>query len=368
MRILDRYLIRQFLVVSAFGLLTFILIFLIIDNTEKLDDFIDAKMPLETIIEYYLYFIPEIIKLMTPVALLLGALFVVGRMTNQNEISAIKSSGVSLYRVTLPFILVALVVSLASIYFSGWVVPKATQKRITIERVHMQQSGDLLNRYNIIFEESRTQLVSISHYNGQTKIAWRVSIQEFSDSNLTVLTRRLDAKQMEWSSTIDSTGKAMAGWTLVEGMKRELSGDRQTLSPFQKLWIGSLSITPDDIEKKQHKPEEMDYSELQEFIKNQKNAGQDVSRWMVDFHSRIAFPFASVVVVLFGVPFASIKRRSGVAIDFGICAAVTFIYLAFMKISNVFGYNGDIHPMATAWMANCIFLVLGVLNLIRIKK
>jgi lipopolysaccharide export system permease protein len=112
----------------------------------------------------------------------------------------------------------------------------------------------------------------------------------------------------------------------------------------------------------------MDYPELKEFIESQRAAGQDVSRWMVDFHSKIAFPFASVIVVLFGVPFASIKRRSGLALEFGMCVAVTFLYLAFMKTSNVFGYNGDLNPLLTAWLANLIFLVLGLSNLLRVPK
>jgi lipopolysaccharide export system permease protein len=73
-------------------------------------------------------------------------------------------------------------------------------------------------------------------------------------------------------------------------------------------------------------------------------------------------------VVLFGVPFASIRRRGGLAIDFGVCVAVTFIYLGFMKTSQVFGYNGDLSPLFTAWLANLIFLVLAIINLFRVQK
>ncbi|MGH2569379.1 MAG: LptF/LptG family permease, partial [Bacteroidota bacterium] len=111
MSILDRYLVRQFIVSFLFGLFAFTLIFIMIDMMEKIDDFLDANAPTETIVEYYLTFSPEIIKLMTPVAMLLAALFVMGRLTNQNELAAIKSSGISLYRLLLPFLVVAVVVS-----------------------------------------------------------------------------------------------------------------------------------------------------------------------------------------------------------------------------------------------------------------
>ena len=89
---------------------------------------------------------------------------------------------------------------------------------------------------------------------------------------------------------------------------------------------------------------------------------------MVDFHNKIAFPFASVIVVLFGVPFASTKRRGGLAIDFGVCVAVTFIYLGFIKTSDVFGYNGDLNPLLTAWLANILFFILAIINILRVQK
>jgi lipopolysaccharide export system permease protein len=174
---------------------------------------------------------------------------------------------------------------------------------------------------------------------------------------------------MEWGrSGSNQADSLQEGWVLVNGAVREFNGDAQRLAPFERLVLGRLSVTPSDIEKKQRKPDEMNYPDLREFIATQQRAGQDVSRWMVDLHNKIAFPFASVIVVMFGVPFASTKRRGGLAIDFGVCVAVTFIYLGFMKTSQVFGYNGDINPLLTAWLANIIFLALAVINLLRVQK
>ncbi|OGU19364.1 MAG: hypothetical protein A2059_00765 [Ignavibacteria bacterium GWA2_55_25] len=368
MTILDRYIVRQFLSTFFFGLLAFLLIFLIIDMMEKLDDFIDANVPAGTILQYYLWFTPEIVKLMTPVAMLLAALFVTGRLSNQNELAAIKSSGVSLYRILIPFLVVSFLVSGVSVYFNGWLVPFANQKKFAIERAHLHRSGVSFSRFNIFFQEERTRLVSINFYDSQARTATTVSVQEFADTNLTVLVRRYDARQMAWleEGTEDSLHE---GWVLLKGTFREFGAKQEgVLQSFDRLSIHSLRITPGDIEKKQQKPDEMDYTELKEFIENQQRSGQDVSRWQVDFHSKIAFPFASVIVVLFGVPFGSIRRRSGVAIDFGICVAVTFIYLAFMKTSHVFGYNGDVNPFLTAWLANLLFLILGIVNLLRVPK
>lgn len=369
MTILDRYIIRQFLATVFFGLLTFLLIFVVIDMMEKLDDFIDANAPFQTIVQYYLAFMPEIIKLMTPVAMLLGALFVVGRLTNQNELPAMKSSGLSLYRLLMPFMAVALIVSLLSIYFNGWIVPYANQKKAAIERAHLHPSQGSRSSLPLFFQDGRTRLISMSYYENGLKTGYRVSVEEFSDTNATVLVRRYDARRMEWGQTSSiPVDTSQMGWVLVGGTSREFAGDNQHITAFSRLPLGKLSISPSDIEKKQRKPDEMNYPELREFIKNQQRAGQDVSRWMVDFHSKVAFPFASVIVVLFGVPFASTKRRAGLAIDFGVCVAFTFIYLGFMKTSQVFGYNGDLNPLFTAWLANFIFLALAIVNLFRVQK
>ncbi|HEY6952618.1 MAG TPA: LPS export ABC transporter permease LptG [Bacteroidota bacterium] len=369
MKLIDRYVIRQFIVSFLFGLVAFLLIFVLVDAMEHIDDFIDAHAPVKVIVEYYIAFLPEIIKLMTPVAVLLGSLFVIGRLSTNSELTAMKSSGVSLYRILLPFLAVAFIISFASVYLNGWVVPRANAKKYYIERTVLNRGTDISTRMNIFFQEGPRRVVSMNYFDPLTNIASHVSIQDFADSDMTVLARRFDAPKMKWVDTSASHGGPVtAGWILQNGATREFDGSTQHISFFDSQPVGRLGLTPSDIEKKQRKPDEMDYNELKEFINNQELAGQDVSRWLVDFHSKVSFPFASVIMVLFGVPFASARPRSGIALGFGICTAVTFIYLAFMKVSQVIGYNGDVDPLLTAWLANLIFLAAGVVNMIRVQK
>jgi lipopolysaccharide export system permease protein len=366
-KILDRYIIRQFLIVFLFGLIAFIFIFIIIDMMEKLDDFIDAQAPTSVVVQYYIASIPDIVKLMIPVAVLLSALFVTGRMSSQNELAAIKSSGISLYRIMAPFFIVTLFICFASIYLSGWVVPYANQKKFYIERTHLSHSGQATVRYNILFQEGRTRIVSINYYDTQAKCARQISIQDFDGDDLTILRNRYDALQMQWIQPAgDDVQKG--NWVLLHGTTRRFPDSTQSLVAFDSLIVGKLSLTPSDIEKKQRTPDEMDYYELREFIANQQRAGQDVARWLVEYHFKLAFPFASIIMVLFGVPFAAGRPRTGAALGFGIATAVTFIYLGFMKASQVFGYNGDLNPLFTAWLANIIFLAAGIANLLRVQK
>jgi lipopolysaccharide export system permease protein len=361
MKLLDRYLIRQFFINALFALVAVTVIFVVIDALEHLDDFIDKQATMAIVAQYYFYFIPEIIKLIMPVALLLASLFVTARLSTQYELTAMKSSGISLYRIMTPYVVVALLVSAASVYFNGWIVPSANKKKLNIERAYFRK--DLIAMYsaNLYFQDSPTRILSMGYFDDSRNTASRVSIQDFSDIDRTVLVGRVDAISMAWDTTARS-------WVLIQGTRRSFRDGKEQLEEFSTLPAGRLHFNPDDLRKKQEKPDEMDYYTMKYFIEDQKRAGQDVAKWQVDFYSKISFPFASVIVVLFGVPFSSIRRRGGVGVQLGISLLICFIYLIFMKVSQVFGYNGDINPLLTAWLANIFFFAAAVYVTLRVPK
>ncbi|MFZ1291494.1 MAG: LptF/LptG family permease [Melioribacteraceae bacterium] len=351
---------KQFVQTVLFGLLTFTLIFVVIDMMEKLDDFIDANADSKIVIEYYIVFIPEIIRLMLPVSVLLGGLFTVGKLSNQNELTAIKSSGVSFYRFTLPFMSTAFVISLIAIYFGGYVVPEANKQRIFIEQNYLNKNM-ISSGSNIYFQDSATRIVTITYFNIKMGKANRVSIQEFDDENISRMISRIDAQSMSYDSTKNV-------WNLNEGMQRFFFGGKDSVFNFEKLEIDYLSFTPEEIIQKQKIPDEMTLDELKKYASEQLNAGTDPTRIEIEYHSRIAFAFASFVVIMFGLTISANKRKGGTAIQFGINVLLTFVYLVFMKISQAFGKNGVFNPLLTAWLANIVFFIAGILNLIRIKK
>jgi lipopolysaccharide export system permease protein len=359
--LLDRYILRQFVLTALFSLFAITIIFVAVNMMDNLDDFLDMNATVGMIATYYFYFIPEIIKLMTPVAMLLSALFTTSRFSSFNELTALKSGGTSLYRFMMPMIICAVLISAVSIYFNGWVVPYANKKKIEIGRLYFQKDIQYVSRNNIFIQDTRTRIISIGMYDDTRTTAMGVSIQDFDPRDPTILVARYDADEMHWDATLKS-------WTLIRVVKREFSPSSERLREFASFTINHLNFNPDDIRKKQEKPEEMNYTDLKQFIHNQQRAGQDVSRWLVDFYGKIAFPFASVIVVLFGVPFSSIKRRSGLGVEFGIAIGISFLYMIFQQVSQAFGYNGDMHPLLTAWLANIIFFTAGIIVLLRVPK
>jgi lipopolysaccharide export system permease protein len=361
MKLIDRYIIRQFLVNSFFALIAVTIIFVVIDALEHLDDFIDKQAAISTVAMYYFYFIPEIIKLIMPVTLLLASLFATARMSTQYELTAMKAGGISLYRIMVPYVGVALLISAASVYFNGWVVPLANKKKLNIERVYLLK--DQISQYsaNIYFQDSPTRILSLGYFDETRSTATRVSIQDFSDTNMTMLVARVDANSMVWDTTARS-------WVLMNGTRRWFGQRKERLEEFISSPAGRLHFDPNVLRKKQEKPDEMDYYTMKDFIESQQRAGQDVARWQVDFYSKVSFPFASVIVVLFGVPFSSIRRRGGVGVQLGISLLICFVYLIFMKVSQVFGYNGDINALLTAWTANIIFFIAATYVMWRVPK
>lgn len=358
---IDKYIIFQFVKNFLFALLCFILIFILVDLFENLDKFIDNKLSFAAVLNYYLYFIPEIIKLITPIAVLLATLFTAGTMLNYNETVAVKNAGISLLRYMMPFLAMGIIITSFSLYFNNWVVPEANKKKFFIERNSLNKNKNLAGLNRLYFQDSKNQLVLIDNFGEEKMTAYRVSILLYDADTLTKLVKRVDAARMRWIEN---------NWILIDAAERNFNDSGETMVVYDSAAVhdvkglNKLNIVPSQITRKQLKPDEMNYGELSEFIVSLQKGGQGTEKQLVDFYSKISFSFASLVVIIFGISITTgSKRRKGLALQFGISILVSFVYLGFVKISQSFGYNGDLDPLLTAWMANFVFAGFGIINL-----
>ncbi|RPI16076.1 MAG: YjgP/YjgQ family permease [Ignavibacteriae bacterium] len=360
-KLIDRYIISQFIKNLLFALLCFIIIFILVDLFENLDKFIDNKVTMDIVFKYYFYFIPEIIKLITPIAVLLATLFTAGRMINFVELVAVKNAGISLMRFMMPFLAIGVVVTAITIYFNNWTVPEANKKKFFIERNYLGKNRMVQGLEKLYFQDAKNRLVIIEQFSEIELTANKVTILVFNPDTTTALIKRIDAAVMKWDNN---------NWVLMDAIERDFSSGGELLKTYsgkpvaEVEGIGKLNVVPEQIIKKQLKPDELNYNELSDFIDNQKAGGQSVDRVQVDFYSKISFPFSSIIVIIFGISISTgSKKRKGLALQFGISILVSFIYLGFVKISQSFGYNGDLNPMLTAWLANIAFAAFGGINL-----
>lgn len=350
MTIIDRYLLRQFAVAVLFALIAFSAVFIIIDLIENLGSFVDNNVTMVKVVKYYLYFLPDIISLMMPVALLLASLFTVGRLTNLMEITAIKVGGISTTRILVPFMFTAFLITGFQIYFSGWVVPKANKLKAAFEATELGKYTTSGQSANLIRQDSENRMVSIGWFDGSSQRGYTISITDFKG---TELIERWDARNLVWSDTTKL-------WTLENGMHRTF-GSSPTLKAFSSTDSLKFNFKPRDLLNDYRNLNQMTFFDLDDYIESQRLAGfTELDKYLVTYYSKISFPFACMVVVLFGVPLSSKKKRGGLAVEFGLALLICFVYLALQKVAQTLGYGGDLNPLTAAWFANVVFFLFGL--------
>ena len=359
MTLLDKYILKQIAITLLFSLMALCIIFVIVNLLESLDEFLDQNATFMTIIKYYIYFLPEILKLLTPVAMLISTLFSVGRLSSNNEITAMKSGGISLYRIMLPIAFFSVILSFAQLYFNGWIVPAANERKIEIEQKYLNKSSGGGQIFNLYFRDNPTRNVVMQYYDAQQKTGNKVAVEEYTSQIEPRLTRRIEADKIRWDSS-------KSVWKLVNGIERFYSEAAVDTRRFDSMNY-SLNLTHDQIIELKRSTDEMNYDELWNYITILKRGGKDVRKQVIEYYGNYAFPFANLIVILFGVPFASIRKKGGLAIQMGAAMVISFLYLVFTKVGQTIGYSSDINPILAGWMANIIFLIFALVNLVRTR-
>ncbi len=359
---LDRYLLRSFVQTLVFSVVALCVIFVVVNLMESLDGFLDHKASAFAIASYYFYFLPQIIKLIFPIAMLMASLFAIGRHSGANEITAMKTAGLSLYRLMLPIVIVSTLLSIAQLGFNGWVVPRATTKMLELDRRFLGKGGSEspTQLYNLYFRDNPLRNVIMNSYDETRKSGAMIAVEDYSSEKHPRITRRVDAKLFHWDSLQQC-------WSLSDGYRRSVStaGDI-SVAPFVNDTI-HLQMSHASIMRLQRTTDEMTLPELAEYISILERGGKDVRMKRIDYFGQYAFPFADLIVVLFGVPFASIRKKGGIAVQIATAMIVSFVYLVFTKISQSMGFELNLSPQIVAWSANGLFLLIALVNL-RITK
>lgn len=357
--IVYKYLIRLYLQILFFSLIALLVIFIIVNMIESLDEFLDNNATTEIIFQYYINFTPEVIRLVTPISVLIGILFSLGRLSTLNEITALKSGGFSLYQLTVPYVAINLILSLGLIYFNGWIVPRANEKRFAIERKYLKKEIETRSVYNFFFRDEPTRNVSFQYYEPDELVGQYIFIEDFTSVNKPRITKRIEAKNFRWD-------KPSRSWVLYSVLVRNFSDDKPRLEKYDSLKL-KLRIQHDQLMKLQRKTEEMTYDELRDYLTLLSQGGKDVRRQMIKYYAGYAFPFSCLILVFFAVPFASIKRRGGIALQIAAAMIFSFLYLFFTEIGQILVYTTTLHPAFGGWIANIVFFVFGLIILLKTR-
>lgn len=358
MRLLDKYVVREFLKFFILSLIAFVLIFTIVDLFEKVDKFIDKNAALGVILEYYLFDAPKTVILMTPVALLLSCFFSIGSLSRHNELLAIRSSGISTYRILLPLFLLGLVTVGVTFPINELIVPYASHVKLSIWQERIEKKPRKSNKiWNLYYVGKKNSYYRIKTYDPVKRIMEKPTII-WKDSDGYIY-QRLDANRAVWNE----------GWNFFDVYFRQIDSEgNERVSHHDTLSLLTIDEVPQDFEKLQKTPEEMNFQELRVYVKKLKKRGSDFVKYLVELHFKISFPFANFIIILFGTPLAANLRKTGFAVSFAISLFICFIYWGTIQTSRSMGQNGILPPLLAAWLPNIIFLIGGGYLLHRIRR
>ena len=363
MKRLDLYLIQQFITILLISILGFTSVFLVVDLIENLDRFIDNSVPWRIVFKYYLFTIPWFLNIALPMAMLIATVFSVGLLVKRNEWTAMKSSGISLYRIAIPLIIIGIIVSYASFEFENNIVSSGNEIRSQIEQQYIKRKSKrkLKHVYNDLFLQKKEKThIALGKYKVRHKTAERVTIISMNDG---IILERIDAKKIAW---IDSLEQWVASGYSIR--KFDQNGfEKNVIIPKSDSLI-QIDFTPEDILKQGKLPDELNYSELSERILQLKENGVNTTRWEVSRYFKVSFAFTNLIVVLFGLPLVVIKPRGGLTFAAGMSFIVIFFYYTFIKFGQSLGFKGILEPLTSAWIGNIVFSIGGLILLLLSRK
>lgn len=344
----DYYIIRR-LLTGYLGMLGGVIVFFIVLHyVEYMDDFLDrGASAIAVLTVYYPNSIPEIIQLGSPLAIFLSAIYFTGCSAQSLEIASLQTSGVSLYRLMIPFAVVGIMVSVFMLGFNGWIVPKTNRVKIAFEQEYTKSATGRID-YSIIHRQIQPGTVlSVGYFDRKTNTASTISIQTF-DAQLRMV-ERLDAVRMTW---VDSTKT----WTLLEPEIRTFdmygTEKRKIFAAIDTV----LQVLPRDLARSGADVDAMTITEAREYLDELERTGSD---WLdlprVSYLNKFAYPVSNFILILLAVPFSSVRRRGGQALRLGLGLFIAFVYLATIKLLQPFGYTGSLSPMMATWLPHIFF-------------
>ena len=355
--ILDSYIIRRLAATLAIVFVAFLGIYIVVDLFDHAHSFIDNDVPLRMVLLYYVYSTPWIFALTAPVAMLLGVLLALGRLSRRNEIMAMKGAGISLYRILLPALVLGAILSVGTLLIGEYALPPATRARLDIEENHIGRRADARLKKDLIYMKTDGTMFLVRRYNTRALILEDVSVEEFDDN--VRLTSRIDARLGRWSGD---------HWVLEDGDMRRFTLDGERITSFETLDLPAGEPRPDDLVRRTLTPEEMGYRELKRYIDRRRAGGADTNTLFVELRLKLAFPFATLIMTLLGAPFAVGTRKSGFAISFAAALTISFVYYGLIRVGQILGQQAVLPPGTAAWAANILFAAIGVVILVKTPK
>ncbi|HMP91182.1 MAG TPA: LptF/LptG family permease [Kiritimatiellia bacterium] len=361
MKLIDKYLLKTFLVPLLYCFATFSLVFIIFDLFSTLDDFLDGKTPLLLVVRYYLTLMPSLVVFVVPISLLLAVLYSLSTLTKNHELTAMRACGISLIRLMMPFIMVGFFASLGVLAINETVAPEAAYwcKKFVSE----QSKSD----------PDSVHVAELAFYRERGNRYWFIGqfdTRDFSMRNIVINQMREDNSE-EFKLQAESGRWVEGHWffTDVAIQNYDREGNPRGAPRFNSAQeMFELNERPMDFLAEVKPPEFMSSRELLRYLRgNRQLQGDARTRKVVDLHHRLAQPWMCLVVTLLGIPFGNQTGRKGALTGFMLSIGMFFGYYALMNVGLYLGKEEYLLPWLSGWIPNIVFFVTGTVMIYRMR-
>ena len=354
MKKIDRYILSKYLTTFFFCLILFTVIVVVVDISEKTDNFVKSKLPVYKIItDYYIGFIPRIDAMLFPLFVFISVIFFTSKMAGRSEIIAILSSGVSYRRFLLPYVVGGIFLSAVLWMGYQYVVPRANQIWGNFEARYIDGPGMAINnnsniKQKLYFKMDSNTYVGIGSYDTILRTGNDLFVQRFSNTKLVY---NLRAGQFNW----DSVSRK---WKLLNPVERRLDSISERITKYPELLM-NYNFKPRDLRKDDYFKDQLPTPELNDFIKLERLRGSEMlNTLLVERYNRDAIPVSVLILTIIGAVLASRKIRGGSGLHLAIGVIISVLYILFSRFSIVFATKGNFTPFLAAWTPNIIFGLL----------
>jgi LPS export ABC transporter permease LptG/LPS export ABC transporter permease LptF len=363
--LLDDYVMREYATNFGLVLFSFSTLFLIFTFFELLGAIFHNRTPLVTVGEYLINLIPYILYNVTPLCALVAVLVTFGALSRSSEITAMKSSGISLYRIITPVLFVTLLISAGLFLFDEVYLPTANRRQEALLSVIKDKPAQTFSRPDQQWISGQTdragepaRIFYYQGFNAETNKFANLTVFEFTPATFT-LQRRIFAASARWDPQVNT-------WVFDNGWQRTFAGDTiASYKPFTVATFPEIREQPSYFKKEYIPSQEMSYNELSRYITDLKQSGFDTKRLSVQLNKKIAYPLITLVMAILAIPFSlSMGKKgslAGIATAIGLAITYWVVSLIFESLGNV----NTLPALLAAWTPDLLFALTGTYLLLR---
>ena len=360
-QILDTYILSAFLFYFGLLLVSFVVLTEVFTFFELLSDIVKNQIPMSKVFAYLFYLTPKLLYDSTPISVLVAVLVTFGVMSKHNEVTAFKASGVSLHRLAVPVLLASAMLSTALFAFDHYYVPGANRRQ---DALRNEIKGRPVQTYlrpdrKWIYGQG-PRIYYYKYFDAGAALMVGVSVYEL-DTTAFRLRRHISAESAQWAP-------ALGNWVFYNGWARDIRGAGDiNFRRFEQQTFPELDEPPSYFLKEVKQDKQMNFHELEAYIRELSQSGFDTVRLQVQLQKKFSVPLFALIMALLSTPFAFLTgsrgAMAGVGVSFGIAVAYWALGQLFEQVGNI-----NLLPAAlAAWSPDAVFALAGVYLMARMR-